>query len=343
MIAKATMKELRSGTPKRLLEHLVTAVIVFSLTVTWKNPIELTAPRIDLVNRTTTSASIVLEEGKPPTRFLLGIFSRQKDKELRQLVRSTMLGPDLPESTRSRLCSLQEYLLAPEKKDGCQIMYTFVIGGNASGSMSYKASNATKLLIENKTFTKQEPDSILLNIRENMNQGKTPSYFYYASTLLDRGIDYVGKADLDTLFSVPQLLDFINQELPPRYPDPHIFGGFMMDYIACGGGGPDCDPLKNKVYMSGQFYFCSHDVVNFLSTVRWNTTFKGKEGGHEDLNFAIRVWGYNHPVKIVALNTDYFWQHPLKGEDAWMKGYNWTKSKGWDIHMRKFDTDVFKK
>lgn len=310
--------------------------------------VEFTAPRMihltpSAINNRTTTTTIIEGNKPPPTRFLLGIFCTQKDKELRQLIRSTMLGPELPESTKSRLCSLQEYLGSEKDTFECQLIYTFVIGGNESGKMFYKANETKLVMEENSKFLEEEPDLTLLNIREHMQLGKTPSYFHYASTLLNRGIDYVGKSDLDTLFSTPQLVDFINQELPPRYPDPHIFGGYMMDYVACGGGGIACAPMMNKVYMSGQFYFCSHDIVAYLPSVRLNTTFKGKEGGHEDLIFAIRVWGYNHPIKVLAMNTDYFWQHPLKGEKLWMEGYNWTKSTGWNVHTRRFKTDVFKK
>ena len=160
---------------------------------------------------------------------------------------------------------------------------------------------------------------------------------------MDRnGIDYVSKLDLDTLISLPQLLDFVNTELSPRLPLPRVFGGLMMDFENCGGKWFEsrCDPANSKAYMSGQFYFCSHDIVHYQSKWRTNSTFKSRK--HEDLNFGIRVWGYAHALKIMALNPNYFWYHPLKNATQWMEGFSKLKANGWKISERYFVNDVFK-
>lgn len=334
-MAMETASKGRGGI-KRLLEHLLTAAIVFLLTATWKVSIQLVGVGCNTACLLTTMDATAVEEKQHPTRFLLGIFSMQKDKERRDLIRSTMLGPDLPEATRSKMCSLQEYLAFEEEtRCKCQIIYTFVIGGNSSAKMAYPA-NTTQLVVHNQ-FSEAEPDLTLLNIRENMNAGKTPSWFHYASTL--SGIDYVGKSDSDALMSIPRLLEFVNQDLPPSRPDPRVYGGLLRDFFGCGQH-EWCETIKDKAYMSGQFYFVSHDIANHISMNRLNTTFK--DGRHEDLDFGIRVWGYQHAVKLIALNADSFWRHGLKSAENWDLGYRWMKHREFKIHLRKFETDIFR-
>lgn len=265
-----------------------------------------------------------------------------------------MLGPDLPEDVKTRLCSLQDYLHDVKGASACQILYTFVVGGNASAPAAYPDA-ATDLVVENSTLASLEPDVVLLNIRENMNEGKTPSWFHYTSTILHRKIDYVAKLDLDTLVSIPQLLEFVNQELPPAAPagqrqnqhqvqlaPPRVFGGLLMDFEACGGKFYEsrCKPAKGKIYMSGQFYFVSYDLVQHQSRWRTNNTFKERK--YEDLNFGVRIWAYPHPIKIIAFNPHMFWWHGYKNETLWMDGYNAMKASGWNISESYFASSLFK-
>lgn len=71
----------------------------------------------------------------------------------------------------------------------------------------------------------------------------------------------------------------------------------------------------------------------------YSTLFKSRD--YEDLNFGIRVWGYPHALKIMALNPNYFWYHGLKNETQWMEGYKKMKDNGWKISQRFFVNDVF--
>ena len=46
-----------------------------------------------------------------------------------------------------------------------------------------------------------EPDMTLLNIRENMNEGKSQTWMKYAATIAEEyDLDYVAKCDADSLF-----------------------------------------------------------------------------------------------------------------------------------------------
>lgn len=276
------------------------------------------------------------------TTFLLGIFCQLNDTKHRAMTRSTMLGPDLPDDVQPLLCTLRDYLDHSKVASSCQIVYTFVVGGNASAPMAYPV-DASDLVVENSTIMSLEPDVVLLNIKENMNEGKSDSWFHYASTLLHRNIDYVSKLDLDTLVSIPQLLSFVNDELPiphQRAP-PRVFGGLLMDFEACGGKffKARCSPIKGKVFMSGQFYFVSYDLVQHQSRLRTNDTLIQRK--HEDLNFGIRIWAYPHPIKVIAFNPHMFWWHGYKNETLWMDGYNALKASGWNISESYFVNSIF--
>ena len=327
-------------------ERLLTVAIVYIITIVTRMPsipqydgISLIVPGESAGKRSAVSAV-------RRTTFLLGIFCQLNDTKHRQMTRATMLGPDLPEDVKARVCSLQDYLDDIRVASTCQILYTFVVGGNPSAPAAYP-EGATDLVVENSTLSVLEPDVVLLNIQENMNKGKTPSWFHYTSIILHRKIDYVSKLDLDTLVSIPQLLAFVNNELPPvgqlqqRAP-PRVYGGLLMDFEACGGKFYEsrCKPVKGKVYMSGQFYFVSYDLVQHQSLWRTNDTFKERK--YEDLSFGIRIWAYPHPIKLIAFNPHMFWWHGYKNETLWMDGYNAMKASGWNISESYLVNSLFK-
>jgi Galactosyltransferase len=298
--------------------------------------------------------------GKLPTKkgttFLLGIFCQRNDTQHRQLSRSTMLGKSvLPHSVYSRICTLQEFLKMTDSV--CQIIYTFVVGGGGGGgtnasSYEYPSDIMNRPdfqhLVSNDPLTKIEPDVLLLNIQENMNHGKTPSWFYYASTIVNQGIDYVAKLDLDTLVSIPQLLSFLQQELRPRptpsdtQAPPRVYGGILMDFEACGGKywPTRCFPAKGKIYMSGQFYFLSYDLVEY--TAQWRTNHSFKERKFEDLSFAMRIWSYPHPLHLIAFNPHIIWTHGSKNESLWRKDFERLQQSGWNISSTYFASGLFK-
>lgn len=138
-----------------------------------------------------------------------------------------MLGPELPESTRSKLCSLQEYLLEKIKTNTMD-QSSFLLSNHlhvcgwsqptrAQVLQPMHPANATQLEVvamqsnNNNTtiMTEEPPDDVLwLNIQENMNQGKTPSWFHHACHRRCRRalLTLLGKSDLvDTLIRIPQL------------------------------------------------------------------------------------------------------------------------------------------
>jgi hypothetical protein len=98
--------------------------------------------------------------------------------------------------------------------DSCQLIYTFVVGANPYGPTNlvdyYNSSHPLTLtesdvvaqfpdLILNSSsvtssgeMTMLEKDILYLNIKENMEEGKTPSWFHVANTLVEEyEIDYI--------------------------------------------------------------------------------------------------------------------------------------------------------
>jgi hypothetical protein len=152
----------------------------------------------------------------------------------------------------------------------CQVVYTFVLGAyDVNASTPHFAKSIAGVPIRSMTSTvrlydtsdkplvldtvpkSSEPkqtnyvdeapyrdiyeskDGIFLNIIENMNKGKTPTFLYWASRLTKQmNIPYVAKCDSDTLLNLPMLFRFLHQQLPkvpagPNALPPSVISGGM--------------------------------------------------------------------------------------------------------------------
>lgn len=100
---------------------------------------------------------------------------------------------------------------------------TEIIGGGTQIEITEPPAN---LLDESK-----EGDLVLLNIRENMNQGKSFTWLYYASNYLSGhlGIDYIGKMDTDTLISMKSYFQFHEKFLFPTPMNANTLVGHFLD------------------------------------------------------------------------------------------------------------------
>jgi hypothetical protein len=128
----------------------------------------------------------------------VGIFTTDslKEERRRDLIRTTYLRFYVNTTTPKLICALQEILnnsLANE--EDCQMAYTFVIGGNPSGTTELMEFNDTYPItlngqsLENST---NRYDTVYLNIRENMNDGKSQTWFRYATMVLyNHYFDYI--------------------------------------------------------------------------------------------------------------------------------------------------------
>ncbi|EHA8591792.1 beta-1,3-galactosyltransferase pvg3 [Cocos nucifera] len=115
-------------------------------------------------------------------------------------------------------------------------------------------------------------DIIILNCTENMNSGKTYTYFSSLPNLFngtngdDRPYDYVLKADDDIYFRLPSLIESLK-----NMPREDMYYGFV---IPC----DSMDPFHD--YMSGMGYILSWDLVDWIST---SERVRNESVGVEDL------------------------------------------------------------
>jgi len=247
-----------------------------------------------------TSISAVIVPRATRSNMLLGIFSVRTDTTMRELHRELFRDYDF-------VCSL-DILLNPNKTQQCRIVYTFVIGALIDG----ETFNGN---VEN-SAPDDEAGVTLLSIKENMNHGKTMTWFSYASRLCkDADIHYIAKVDIDTMMRPDLLLRFIDRDLPP----PPIgaedmrkrYGGILMDFNTCGGF-EHCKIMRGNVYMSGQFYFVSTDLVHSVVS----TSSKHIYTGYEDLDFGLAVFGHPEAINLVVLSREVFWIHTKETKSA---------------------------
>lgn len=258
------------------------------------------------------------------TVFLLGVFSTvlsSKDAARRQLIRDTYLsyGND------PRICSLRDYMQWKDEKSShasiCKVLYTFVIGGVATGENGDHFRSNRPLLIPPQNDTDEEYDCTYLNVKENMNYGKSNAWWKYSAIIAESyDIDYVAKVDSDTMLSMPHFIDFMITDLPP-YP---------YNVRTCGG-----NMLHNKrktqrghLYASGQFAFFSRDMASFISDDKLDRirlkenkvgVLESKSIIAEDFDTGTLVWMHPYPLKIIFMNQRVPWIHHVKEVSKWEK------------------------
>jgi Galactosyltransferase len=129
--------------------------------------------------------------------------------------------------------------------------------------------------------------------RENMNDGKSPTWFYYAGTIVDKyGLEYVMKIDTDSLLYLDRYFNFAESSLPPAPYNTRILAGAPVDkswWNMEKDHSKKSEPYFNKhyssmhLYAAGQMYIMSHDLVNGVAHVAANDEDMIKyTEGHED-------------------------------------------------------------
>ena len=252
------------------------------------------------------------EHSKPQARFLVGIFTTSTDEieeQRRQLIRSTYLSfynATKNQGTPHRICSLYEIKKGVVQEQECQLAYAFVVGGNPEGTTELLQSNSSCPMTVDPLPSGVEPDMVYLNIRENMNQGKSQTWFKYALTILDdHYFDYIIKMDSDTIFFPTEFFEFAQKRLAP-------FPNNMRTY----GGTPIIKPTGDKdgilvgpAYMTGFFYFLSPDLARFVTSKTFNRS--AVDVNIEDLSMGNFV--HSHPLALKRIRISLrFYRHPVK-------------------------------
>ncbi len=248
-----------------------------------------------------------------PTTMLLAIFTRSSTyMDRKEYVRDTYIRGAL--ETDFRFCKLDDYIrqtneMAIEDRP-CQVPYTFVIGAGGRHKPYDHDGDVDKTpltLQTNRDGTiDPEGDCTYLNIQENMNFGKSPTYFKYGAHLaMEYAIDYIAKLDDDTMISIDLLLDFINDELPPAPYNKRIYGGAAR-----------MSRMQSHMYAAGEFYFMSSDLADYVTNIlsaedRRELMIKRRI---EDLDMATFIYSHPMPIKFMNLYPRMFWHHPCKSE-----------------------------
>jgi hypothetical protein len=186
-------------------------------------------------------------------------------------------------------------------------------------------------------------DLVLLNISENMNQGKSESWFLYATQLWkrhmnmmnnkrmdDKGayasptsiqqqlllqpIDYIAKCDSDTLLFPEILLDQLLEHLP-SHPQNAYFAGSRNSRIG---------PKGPFSYLMGGCYLLSWELSNYVTSLDCNRTKLYL--GPEDASMANYIWSFTNWTYNTehATNTEHH-QKSIQTINVLAKGVEWMR------------------
>jgi hypothetical protein len=182
--------------------------------------------------------------------------------------------------------------------------------------------------------------------RENMNEGKSQTWFYFGSKMSKKfkktatPIDYIVKFDSDSILKLHDFLEFAHARLPPPPYNKNIFVGALRDK------GPwyfkDSD-LKHPqsemaryeshwgneydgvhLYLAGQCYLMSADLAAYVAEEAPFSKVRVAKGGyiegHEDHDIAAMVYHNPSPITMISISkSQRFWEHPVKGAPRYLK------------------------
>lgn len=281
-------------------------------------------------------------------RTLMGIFVELSRKGMLYRRKFRRLFPWHP-----NFCSIAEYQNANIDTADCELIYTFVIGAWNDTSLPgqkmeapflVSPDNRQKICDENYLQVDcLEPDMTILDINENLNEGKSQTWIAYASSMAKKlDIDYIGKQDTDSLTKLDRLLTFTREHLPPAPYNKNIMAGFLankfwwdaekygMRMIQWMSGEEEL-PLEEwelirtkegpfvykygmplRPYIQGQFYIFSRDLGEVVAQEALKTP--NYTHWHEDHDIsAMAMIGAHEPIKIIAVSKQQrFWQHKVK-------------------------------
>ena len=155
------------------------------------------------------------------SRILVGVFSTIYDHKI---YRTNYR--DLAKLSNGIMCSLNDFQSKSVHSDACRIIYTFVVAGRDKGPTKFLERNKNvaiprptlkgPLPPEFSDFEKQT-DFTVLNIEENMNDGKSETWLNFASQVVEEtgGIDYIAKTNGDTLLYIDKVVQYLDVFLPP--------------------------------------------------------------------------------------------------------------------------------
>ena len=234
-----------------------------------------------------------------------------------------------------RVCSLPDFKARPsDERYQCQLIYTFVMAGNPEAPpvlVHHERPYEVTRPISGRSKDLNEPDTILLNIRENMNEGKSQTWMKYGAEIAQEyDLDYVTKCDADSLLHLTDFFEWAYKNLPPAPYNTNVYAGALRDKAYW----PRHETEKERIqfesyfgqnfegvhlYVAGQMYMVSTDLAGFIGKEAYTNNCSYCEG-HEDHDISAMAFHSPEPIKLMVIGRNHrFWEHPVKGEPRWRR------------------------
>lgn len=236
-----------------------------------------------------------------------------------------------------RVCSLPEFKSRPHsERYECQLIYTFVLGGNPD--------SPPELVDDSRPMEVRPPknpssvakdlyndDMIFLNIRENMNEGKSQTWMKYGADIAEEyDLDYVMKFDADSILHLHEFFKWAYVHLPPAPFNVHVYAGALRDKAYWPKHETEEERIRFEsyfgneydgvhLYVAGQMYLMSTDLSRFVGKEALKNKCSYCEG-HEDHDISAMAFHSPEPIKLMVIGRSHrFWEHPVKGEPRWRR------------------------
>ena len=292
------------------------------------------------------SSQNVQSHPKKRLRVLMGIFTYDDILQAPYRRQFRKLLDVFPQRNDTRVCSLYGFEHAPsdQARYQCQFIYTFVVGGLKKTSarselvdtrvQNENGEDTTIDILmpsENVKFQRSKDlkdtfhDVTFLNIRENMNEGKSQTWFKYATTIMEQyDVDYAGKIDSDSLPYLDKFFHWAYVYLPPPPFNSGILAGVPIDKFGWSTRSKQVmeeddnemffKSLYGKVihlYAAGQCYIMSRDLAETI--VLEAPRSQAYQEGHEDHDVSAMAFRSSKPISFHFLTIQQqFWRHPVK-------------------------------
>ena len=288
---------------------------------------KLSSWKVAVYSTTASSfAGLVLPSSRQqPISLLLGIFFETgiDHAAQREFIRKTYL--DIGDD---RICTLSEFMRQTEEDyyRVCTVPYTFVIGaGGDNQPTTHLEDELSPLTVEtdSRGNVDSEGDCTYLNIRENINDGKSPTYMKFAAQIADEyGIDYISKMNqYPASLSMYHLFQFMNDDLPMAPYNRRMYGG-----------SPVVSYKHDSIYASGRgFYFVSADLAAYVGlhlSPEERQALVDSEKPAEDMDMGSFIYSNPNPIKFVNLSSESILSDNLMSS----KNTIMDKIRIWDAH-----------
>ena len=176
-----------------------------------------------------------------------------------------------------------------------------------------------------------------------MNEGKSQTWFKYASQVIQRHpeLSYAMKLDTDSILHLHEFFQFAYKHLPPPPYSDNAYVGSLRDKAFWpkkknigekqlaeleGYFGTEFEGVH--LYLAGQCYILSANLLKVIqheSKVIHRKLSKRKNAttyleGHEDHDISAMVFHSPEPVHLITVGKKQrFWEHPVKGEPRWRR------------------------